>query len=139
MLKKLVPFSTEQLEQIKQEGISHFASEEEWVNAMLIAFSGLISNRPAAYVNFSCFWWPIKKAMIDKGLLLSNSEVDQDLIEQATTGSISGDVAAAFAMQDYREGRGLSSNTMDLEGEDGELVEYSVIDEEIDERQRLKS
>lgn len=126
MLQKLVPYKPYQIQNILGQVTQGFESQEAWANKMLKGWAELLKAHPEEYLDFSCFWWPVKKAMIEAGLM--EGEVDQDLVDQATTGSFVGDIAAAFAMTQCRMSQYITGNTMTLEGEDGEPIEYTLGD-----------
>lgn len=126
MLEKLVPYSQDQIKGFLEEFTQGHESQEAWANTMLKGWAELLKKQPYEYLEFSCFWWPVKKAMIEAGLMVG--EVDQDLVDQATTGSFVGDIAAAFAMTQARLYMGVNGRTMMLEDEYGEPFEYTLGD-----------
>jgi len=128
---KLSIYAPEQLAPIITEGASGYASQSQWVGHMLSSFAEIVKRRPVAYRAFGPFWWPIKAMMVKSGVLAAESP-DPDLVAQATMGAAL-DVAAAWAFQEQaHESMTAMNNTFAVDTEDGDTVDYLLMDDEME-------
>lgn len=129
---KIVIYTNDQLLPIVAEGSAGYASKSQWVSSMLSSFADTVKKRPIAYRAFGPFWWQIKAMMVKSGHL--NAEApDVDMVAQATTGDAALDVAAAWAHQEQAHGNMTAmSSTFTVDTEDGDTVDYLLLDDEME-------
>jgi hypothetical protein len=128
---KLKILSPDQLRPLIEEATID-QSEEQWHVQFMQGVAGLIEKRPIMYRSFGPFWWPLKKYLLDAGLIVGEP-VDAELFDQVTMGSQALDLAAAFAYHDWTTRYMTSTDTVrDVETDEGETIEYPVIDDELE-------
>jgi hypothetical protein len=128
---KLKILSPDQLRSLIEEATID-QSEEQWHVQFMQSVAGLIEKRPIVYRSFGPFWWTLKKYLLDGGLIVGEP-VDAELFDQVTMGSQTLDLAAAFAYHDWTTSNMTSADTVrQVETDEGETIEYPVIDEEFE-------
>jgi hypothetical protein len=130
---KIKAFSPDQLRGLIEEATVD-QSEDQWHESFLSGVAGLIAKSPIAYRSFGPFWWAVKKYLQDEGLL-NGEPVNAELFEQVTMGDKTLDLAAAFAFHDSTsKSLTATETTHTVSDENGESLEYQVIDEELEAR-----
>jgi hypothetical protein len=130
---KIKAFTPDQLRGLIEEATID-QSEKEWHQALLSGIAGLIDKSPIAYRSFGPFWWAVKKYLQDDGLI-RGEPVDLELFDQVTMGDKTLDLAAAFAFHDSTSKSFTATETAHtVSDENGESLEYQVIDEEFEAR-----
>lgn len=130
---KIKAFTAEQLRGLIEEATVD-QSEAEWHQAFLTGVAGLIAKSPIAYRSFGPFWWPLKRYLQLDGLIKGEA-VDKDLFDQVTMDDKTLDLAASFAFHDSTsKSLTATETTHTVSDENGESLEYQVIDEEFEAR-----
>lgn len=124
-------YETADLEEIVAKGAKKFPSRSAWADKLVSSFSGVIRRRPEAYRSFGPFWWPLK-AMIAKAGELAVSAPPPDLVAQISTSDAALDVAAAWAQHEVYSSQMLAGSTFTVDTEDGDTIEYLLLDEEME-------
>lgn len=128
---KLVIFTADQLKPVIAEGAMGFVSRYAWVSRMLNGFATLVTRQPSAYRYFGPFWWPLKALMVEAGEF-QGVQPDPDVVAQASFGDAAMDVAAAWSYQEYTIGNMMSGNVFTVDTEDGDTVDFVLVDEEME-------
>lgn len=134
---KIKLYDSADLEKIVAKGAKGFPDRSAWAGRMVAAFAGVVRRSPLAYRSFGPFWWPLKAMMVSAGELAASAP-DPDLVAQVTTGSAALDVAAAWAQHEAHSSQMLAGSAFTVDTEDGDTMEYLLIDKEMEAMAALK-
>lgn len=117
-------------EQDLRAGIAEAGALSGWEVLYVNRLAAVILKDPLRYRNFGPYWWALKRAMIDQGILEFGDEIDLESFEAIDYGSTELNVAAAYAYEDARHSGNLNiyDDTHILQGDNGEVVEYVISD-----------
>ena len=75
---------------------------EQWMDKFLAGMKRILLDNPLRYRNFGPYWWPLKKAYIDRGDMSFGDFLDAEWLAAMDYGKPELNILAAYAYEDLR-------------------------------------
>jgi len=113
----------------------------EWETKMLSGIAGILRKQPLRYRTYGPYWWLVKAILIDHGITDFGGHIDQEWFDALDYGDPVYNLLAAWAYEDTRfmPGQMAENPYHALETEDGDSIDYTSGDEEMEIRALSKN
>lgn len=109
-------------------------SEETWRERLAAGIVRVLQKDPLQYRCYGPYWWLVKACLLEQGIARFGTTIDAEWHEKLDYGDPTTNLLAAFAYYSYAFDQGLiRSSGHSVVLEDGEGMEYVLVDEEMEQ------
>lgn len=106
---------------------------QAWRAKLLGSFETVLKKKPLTYRAFGPYWWLLKRMFIEHDIVRFGTSSDAEWVEATDYGDDTLNLLAIYAFYDHSSNIGLLySNAHTVPLEDGEALNYVLVDEDME-------